>query len=48
MDQAIVRDLFTPQEVREMLAECDAIHRGEYGELYGGAFQIEPVGGTLV
>lgn len=38
----IVRDLFTPQEVREMLAECDAIHRGDYGELYGGAFQVEP------
>jgi ectoine hydroxylase-related dioxygenase (phytanoyl-CoA dioxygenase family) len=38
----IVRDLFAPREVREMLAECDAIHRGDYAELYGGAFQVEP------
>lgn len=38
----IVRDLFTPQGGREMLAECDAIHRGDSGELYGGAFQVEP------
>ena len=38
----VVCDLFTPQEVSEMLAECDAIHRGDYGELYGGAFQVEP------
>src|ERR1051325_10438378 len=32
----IVRDLFTLQETAEMLAECEAIHRGEYGELYAG------------
>ncbi len=38
----IVRDVFTQREVREMLAECDAIHRGDYGELYGGAIQVEP------
>ncbi len=38
----IVRDLFAPSEVREMLAECDAIHRGDYGELFQGSAQIEP------
>ncbi len=38
----IVRDLFSPGEVREMVAECDAIHRGDYGELFAGSAQIEP------
>jgi len=38
----IVHDLFTTDEVREMVAECDAIHRGDYGDLFGGSAQIEP------
>lgn len=38
----VVPNLFTKAEVKEMLAECDAILAGEYGELYSGAFQIDP------
>jgi ectoine hydroxylase-related dioxygenase (phytanoyl-CoA dioxygenase family) len=38
----IVRDLFAPDDVREMVAECDAIHRGDYGELFTGSAQLEP------
>ncbi len=38
----IVNDLFAPEQVRQMVAECDAIRHGEYGDLYAGSAQIEP------
>lgn len=38
----VVRDLFNPGEVREMIEECESILRGDYGELYTGAMQIDP------
>jgi phytanoyl-CoA hydroxylase len=38
----VVPNLFSKSEVKEMLAECDAILAGEYSELYSGAFQMDP------
>jgi ectoine hydroxylase-related dioxygenase (phytanoyl-CoA dioxygenase family) len=38
----VVRDLFDRNEVDEMLAECESILRGEYGELFAGAVKIDP------
>ncbi len=38
----IVRDLFSLQETSEMLAECESIHRGDFGELFADAAQVEP------
>jgi len=38
----VVRDLFDADEVREMVAECESILSGAYGELYAGAMQIDP------
>jgi phytanoyl-CoA hydroxylase len=38
----VVENLFDPQEVREMLDECESILRGDFGELFKGAVQIDP------
>lgn len=38
----VVENLFTPQEVGEMVAECESILAGEYGALYEGNIQIDP------
>ncbi len=38
----VVRDLFTRDEVRVMLDECESILRGDFGELYEGAVQRDP------
>lgn len=38
----VVPALFDPEEVAEMVRECESILQGEYGELYAGAFQIDP------
>lgn len=38
----VVEDLFDPAEVAEMLAECESIHRGDYGELFSDTKQVEP------
>jgi phytanoyl-CoA hydroxylase len=38
----VVPNLFTKNEVEEMLQECSAILAGDYGELYEGAFQKDP------
>jgi phytanoyl-CoA hydroxylase len=38
----VVEGLFDPQEVREMLDECESILRGDFGELFKGAAQVDP------
>jgi ectoine hydroxylase-related dioxygenase (phytanoyl-CoA dioxygenase family) len=38
----VVRDLYSRDEVAEMLAECESILRGEYGELFQGAASMDP------
>jgi hypothetical protein len=38
----VVPGLFSPEEVAEMVRECQSILAGDYGELYQGAFQADP------